>query len=68
MNTIHKKYKENNTKECHYQIVKTWYKDKNLETAGGGVGGGGLRGRETYPIKKNKDEDDSRFLIRNHAS
>lgn len=35
-NAIHKKYKENNTKECHYQIVKTWYKDKNLETGWGG--------------------------------
>lgn len=59
-NAIHKKYKENNTKECHYQIVKTWYKDKNLETGWGGRG--------TQPIKKNKDEDDSRFLIRNNAS
>lgn len=49
----HKKHEENYTKAYHNQIVKIRDKEKILKAAWG---------ERTHPIKKSKDEDDSRFF------
>ena len=59
MNPKYKKHEENYIKVYQNQTTKTRNEEKNFKS---------IQRGEIHPIQKNKDEEDSRFLIRNNIN